>query len=154
MWTALATVYEGLQRLQDAIAAHTRALLGADRQQTPLILSKLATLHQTIAEAQSDDLGPGAGNRQQTTISSEAIGYHKKLLALGEKSQTPVGELAPSYLAVAEWEMWDGRGEQGDWALAAIYLEKVASSHTPQRDKAEESLRILRLKEARLAAAL
>ncbi len=74
-------------------------------------------------------------------------------------------QMAGSYLAVAEYEMRDGVGEvdgdgggeeegRGDWALAAQYLEKVASTNAPQRDKAEEMLRELRLKEARLAASI
>lgn len=43
---------------------------------------------------------------------------------------------------------------RGDWTLAAQYLEKVAQTNAPQRDKAEELLRELRVKEARLAAGL
>jgi anaphase-promoting complex subunit 8 len=89
----------------------------------------------------------------------EAVGCHKKLLALGEREGTTAAEMASSYLAVAEWEM---RGvarrvtekEKGDWALASQYLEKVAQTNAPQRDKAEELLRELRVKEARLAAGL
>ena len=90
------------------------------------------------------------------------MGYHKRLLALGERvaglggGGNPIEtvELAASYLAIAVYEMreMDKGGERGDWALAAQYLEKVASTHAPQRDKAEEMLRDLRLKEARLAA--
>ncbi|CAD6582800.1 MAG: Anaphase-promoting complex subunit 23 [Tremellales sp. Tagirdzhanova-0007] len=152
MWTALATVYEGLQRIPNAIQAHTRALLGADRIQTPTILSKLAALHTTLSGG---------------STSKEAVAYHKRLLALGERVtglgtgtgvQMETVELAASYLAIAEYEMRDvgeGEGEgreRGDWALAAQYLEKVASTHAPQRDKAEDLLRELRLKEARLAA--
>ncbi|WVF70723.1 hypothetical protein IAT40_005516 [Kwoniella sp. CBS 6097] len=166
MWTALATVYENLKRLPDAILAHTRALLGADRLQTPTILLKLSSLHTTL-------------NQQ-----SKAISYHRKILALGDKSGLGLSDMASSYLAVAEWEMRDlmtsvsenqdrggqGRGmgmevdEQinnggtgsgrGDWALASQYLEKVAGSNAPQRDKAEELLRALRLQEARMAAAM
>lgn len=41
------------------------------------------------------------------------------------------------------------REEHGDWALAASYLEKVVGSNAPQRDKAEEMLRELRVMEAR-----
>lgn len=37
----------------------------------------------------------------------------------------------------------------GDWALAATYLEKVAQSNALQRDKAEELIRELRMREAR-----
>jgi anaphase-promoting complex subunit 8 len=69
--------------------------------------------------------------------------------------------MAASYLAVAEWEMRGGTraaGQpemaRGDWTLAAQYLEKVAQTNAPQRDKAEELLRELRVKEARLAAGL
>ena len=64
--------------------------------------------------------------------------------------------MAPSYLGVAEWEMREveGDGERGDWALAAQYLEKVAQTNAPQRDRAEEMLRDLRLREAKLAAHL
>ncbi|WVR05711.1 hypothetical protein IAU60_002735 [Kwoniella sp. DSM 27419] len=159
MWTALATVYENLKRLPDAILAHTRALLGADRLQTPTILLKLASLHTSLDQP------------------SQAANYHRKILALGDKSGLGLAEMASSYLAVAEWEMRDlhissaasggdpGMGmeveggaeavdQRGDWALAAQYLEKVAGSNAPQRDKAEELLRALRLKEARMAAAL
>jgi len=70
-----------------------------------------------------------------------------------------IAEMAGSYLAVAEYEMRDGVGSgdgeddgKGDRALAAQYLEKVSSTNAPQRDKAEEMLRELRLREARLAA--
>ncbi len=67
--------------------------------------------------------------------------------------------MAGSYLAVAEYEMRDeggveGEEGRGDWALAAQYLEKVASTNAQQRDKAEEMLRELRLREARLATNL
>ena len=128
----------------DAIQAHTRALLGADRVQTPTILQKLASLHSSLKQHK------------------EAVTYHQKLLALGEKSGLPTADLAESYLAVAEWEMRGlGAGgekskdkDKGDWALAAQYLEKVASTNAPQRDKAEEALRELRLREARVAAGL
>ncbi|KAK8865749.1 hypothetical protein IAR55_000896 [Kwoniella newhampshirensis] len=157
MWTALATVYENLKRLPDAILAHTRALLGADRLQTPTILLKLASLHTTLNQH------------------IQAVSFHRKILALGEKTGIPVAEMASSYLSVAEWEMRDvagasgegggddasmdseggeGEGEKGDWALAAQYLEKVAQTNAPQRDRAEELLRALRLKEARMAADL
>lgn len=173
MWTALATVYEGLQRLVDsfstdgqicltgrsrigdAIQAHTRALLGADRIQTPTILTKLAALHTTLAGG---------------SISKDAVGYHMRLLALGERMSGQGGsggmgtaEMAGSYLAVAEYEMRDAGGVEGreggedegrgDWALASQYLEKVASTNAPQRDKAEEMLRELRLREAKLRPA-
>ncbi|ORX34176.1 putative cell division control protein 23 [Kockovaella imperatae] len=144
MWTALATVYEGLQRLPDAIQAHTRALLGADRIQTPTILAKLAALHMSL-------------NQQ-----AESVGYHQKILALGERSGLPTAEMAASYLAIAEWEMREGstsidrdgsaESSRGDWTLAAQYLEKVSQTNAPQRDKAEEALRELRLREARAAA--
>lgn len=135
MWTALATVYEGLGRLSDAIAAHTRALLGADRQQTPQILTKLANLHTTL-------------DASRGRASAEGTGYHRKLLALGAKDGREVEELAASYIAVAEWEMRAGSAS-GDWALAATYLEKVAQSNALQRDKAEELIRELRMREAR-----
>lgn len=135
MWTALATVYEGLGRLGDAIAAHTRALLGADKTQTPTILAKLASLHTTVDGARG--IAP----------SPDAVGYHRKLLALGEREKTSIVELAPSYLAVAEWEMGT---DKGDWTLAAQYLEKVAASNAHERDRAAELLRELRVKEARM----
>lgn len=159
--------------LPDAIQAHTRALLGADHLQTPTILAKLASLHQTISGG---------------SLSTEAISFHQRLLALGEKpgkTGLTIGEMAGSYLAVAEWEVCKGssaefgqegrRGRgvkggegvhgkevkdgggvegRGDWALAAQYLEKVAGSNVPQRDRAEELLRELRVREARLAADL
>jgi anaphase-promoting complex subunit 8 len=115
-------------RLPEAIQAHTRALLGADRVQTPNILVKLALLHTSIA------LASGA------SFSPEATDYHRKLLALGEQDGTPVAELAGSYIAIAEWE-----------SLAATYLEKVAETNSPMRDKAAELLRQLRLEEARSA---
>ena len=133
MWTALATVYEGLQRLPDAIQAHTRALLGADRYQTPTILAKLAALHASLG------------------MPAESVSYHRKILALGERSGVGAAELASSYLAVAEWET---KGDKGDWALAGQYLEKVAATNAPQRDRAEAALRELRVREARLAAGL
>ncbi|KAK4688460.1 anaphase-promoting complex subunit 8, partial [Tremellales sp. Uapishka_1] len=139
MWGALATVYEGLHRLPDAIQAHTRALLGADALQTPTILLKLASLHTSLSESSGEKL------------SAKATEYHKKLLALGERAGTSTSELATSYLTVAEWEM-RGNNEEGDWGLAAAYLEKVSQTNSDQRDKAEELLRELRLKEATLAA--
>ncbi|WWC99465.1 hypothetical protein V866_006368 [Kwoniella sp. B9012] len=150
MWTALATVYENLKRLPDAILAHTRALLGADRIQTPTILLKLASLHSTLGQI------------------TQSVGYHRKILALGEKSGLGVVDLSQSYLSVAEYEMRDllldpdvddermvedsREQEKGDLALASQYLEKVSSSNAPQRDRAEELLRILRIREARMAA--
>jgi anaphase-promoting complex subunit 8 len=199
------------QSLPEAIQAHTRALLGADRVQTPTILSKLAALHTAQAQAQAHaQPDQGAGGY---VFSQEAIDYHKKLIALGESEGTRVGEMAGSYLAVAEWEMSgsgsgsgsgaaiaesqghgggvvsgrgagarggrrpSGRGGRagsgigvgvgfgadrtgtdpdtghsgttGDWTLAAMYLEKVVASNAPQRDKAEELLRELRVMEAR-----
>jgi len=83
-------------------------------------------------------------------------------LALGERYATPIAEIAASYLAVAEWEMRDGgpgevgegeAAQKGDWTLAAQYLEKVAGTNAPLRDKADELLRELRIREARVAAA-
>jgi anaphase-promoting complex subunit 8 len=123
-------------RLPEAIQAHTRALLGADRVQTPNILGKLASLHNSIAQASGSPFSP------------EATDYHRKLLALGEQDGTSPAELAGSYIAIAEWEM-RGMAEKGDWSLAATYLEKVAETNSPMRDKAEELLRALRLEEAR-----
>lgn len=125
-----------MYRLPEAIQAHTRALLGADRVQTPNILGKLATLHTSLANA--------AGEEQ----SAEGTDYHRKLLALGEQDGTPPAELAGSYTAVAEWEIRSGR-EKGDWALAARYLEKVSATNAPLRDKAERMLRALRQEEAK-----
>ncbi|OWZ69319.1 hypothetical protein AYX14_03075 [Cryptococcus neoformans] len=165
MWTALATVYENLHRLPDAILAHIRALLGADRVQTMTILLKLASLHTTLDEI------------------DKAVGYHRKVVALGEKSGLEVAEMAGSYLAVAEWEMrgviqlqqrearegrrldWtNGDGDESmdaegvlkeaDLAIAAQYLERVAQTNAPQRDRAEELLRSLRVYEMRAVAAI
>jgi anaphase-promoting complex subunit 8 len=82
------------------------------------------------------------------SFSSEAVDYHRKLLALGEQDGAPIADLAGSYIAVAEWEV-GAQGEKGDWALAAVYLEKVMGTNSPLRDKAEELLRALRLEEAR-----
>jgi anaphase-promoting complex subunit 8 len=128
-----------LHSLPEAIQSHTRALLGADRLQTPSILLKLANLHQTLGQT------------------PKSISFHQKILALGERNHTPVVEMAVSYLAVAEWEMAEGdkeNGSKGDWALAGRYLEKVGGTNAPQRDKAEEMLRELRVREARLAAGI
>ncbi|WWC86040.1 uncharacterized protein L201_000911 [Kwoniella dendrophila CBS 6074] len=161
MWTALATVYENLKRLPDAILAHTRALLGADRSQTPTILLKLASLHLSLGQIE------------------ESISYHRKILALGEKpgNGLNINDLSSSYLNIAEYEMRDiilqqqreqaqeeGEDEyddsmsldqdKGDLALASQYLEKVSQSNAPQRDRAEELLRVLRIKEAKMAADL
>lgn len=133
MWTALATVYESLHRLPEAIESHTRALLGADRSQTSAILYKLATLHTS------------------SNSPAEAAGYHRKIIALGENEGLTPGDLSASYLGVAEWEMGLPQGK-GDWGLASQYLEKVANTNAPLRDKAEGMLRELRLREARLAA--
>jgi len=139
MWTALATVYEGLQR----------------------------SLRMLPFVKEADAKDPDSPMRSKHTLahSSEQTGYHKRLLALGERGVMGTDQMAGSYLAVAEYEMRDGVGEvdgdgggeeegRGDWALAAQYLEKVASTNAPQRDKAEEMLRELRLKEARLAASI
>jgi anaphase-promoting complex subunit 8 len=104
-----------------------------------MILSKLAALYTSLNQPE------------------QAVSYHRKILALGEngKTGTSVAEMAASYLAVAEWEMrMPSNGERGDWALAAHYLEKVSSTNAPQRDRAEEALRELRIREARLAAGL
>lgn len=131
MWTALAVVYEQLGRIPDAIAAHTRALLGADHKQTPDILTKLASLYAAEGEP------------------AKAVEYHRKNLALGLRDQEPLGALAGSYLAVAEWEMRDG----GEWALAAQYLQRIAESNLSERDTAADMLRELRVREARAAAA-
>lgn len=132
------TQFKANGRLPEAIQAHTRALLGADRVQTPNILVKLASLHTAIA------LTSGA------SFSPEATDFHRKLLALGEQDGTPAAELAASYIAIAEWEM-GAEGDKGDWSLAATYLEKVAETNSPMRDKAAELLRQLRLEEAKAA---
>jgi anaphase-promoting complex subunit 8 len=139
MWGALASVYEGLSRFQDAIAAHTRALLGADPQQTPEHLRKLAHLHASIDGAR--ELPPGA----------ESTSFQRKIIALGQRdSSISTADLAPHYIAVAEYEMRQGAkgGEPGDWALAAQYLDKVALSNAPLRERAEELRRELRVREA------
>lgn len=153
MWTALATVYESLQRLPESIECQSRALLGADRTQTTAILHKLASLHTSIAESQA----VGSAN---LGLSAEATDYHRKIIALGQDEGLGVAELAASYLAVAEWEMTakhfaNGESKKegsGDLTLASLYLGKVASTNAPQRDRAEALLRDLRMKEARLAA--
>lgn len=80
-------------------------------------------------------------------LSAEGTEYHRKLLALGEQDGTPPAELASSYIAIAEYEVRSGR-EKGDWALAARYLEKVAGTNAPLREKAEIMLRALRVREA------
>lgn len=162
MWLALAGVYEALRRLPDAISASERALLGADRQQTPGILLKLADMHAGLAAA---EYGPGA-------ISRHAVGWHRRYIALVEQGGAGPEDAAASYLAVGEWEMRDGQEPEsespgdpgqpeaerqpeekmrGDWALAMQYLEKVSGTNAPQRDRAEELLRELRVKEARHA---
>ncbi|WVQ85576.1 hypothetical protein IAT38_007742 [Cryptococcus sp. DSM 104549] len=142
MWTALATVYENLRRLPDAILAHTRALLGADRVQTGQILVKLASLHTTLGQQ------------------AEAVRLHRKIIALGEQTGSGVAGMVGSYLEVAEWELsaseglgqvggaGGGGGDEGepDLALAALYLQKVADTNTPQRDRAEDLLRALKMK--------
>jgi anaphase-promoting complex subunit 8 len=115
-------------RLPNAIDAHTRALLGADRLQTPNILAKLAALHASL---------------NQTT---EAVACHRKILALGESVGTSAAEMAASYLAVAEYEMRPG----GDHGLAAQYLERISQTNAPQRDRAEELLRVLKIRQATL----
>lgn len=124
--------------MPEAIQAHTRALLGADRAQTPTILSKLAALHTALAQS--------AGESQ----SAEAVDNHRKLVALGEQGGSTAAELASSYIAIAEWEMQLDK-DKGDWALAATYLEKVSGTNAPLRDKAGELLRALRVEEARAA---
>jgi anaphase-promoting complex subunit 8 len=121
-------------RLPEAIQSHTRALLGADKLQTPGILLKLATLHETLDEI------------------SKSVTYHQKILALGEKNGMSVSEMAGSYIAVAEWEI--SKEASGDLALAGRYLEKVGETNAPVRDKAEGMLRELRIKEGRAAAGI
>lgn len=148
MWTALATVYESLHRLPEAIESHTRALLGADRTQTTSILYKLANLYTSIAESQN----PAGQTSGTSALSAEATGYHRKIIALGESEGLGVQDMSASYLAIAEWEMAGQGQKEGDWGLASQYLEKVSLSNAPQRDKAEGLLRILKLREARLAA--
>lgn len=152
MWTALATVYESLHRLPFAIQAHERALLGADTTQTTSILYKLANLHTTIAESEA----PAGSASSTSALSPDATGYHRKIIALGEREGLGVMDLAASYLYVAEGEMM-GLGPEaahGDLALASQYLEKVSATNAPQRDKAEGLLRALRLREAKLAAGM
>lgn len=129
------------------------------------ILLKLASLHTTLDEI------------------DKAVGYHRKVVALGEKSGLEVAEMAGSYLAVAEWEMkgliqlqrretregknldranWDGDDtmdgsgvlKEADLAIAAQYLERVAQTNAPQRDRAEELLRSLRVYEMRTVATI
>ncbi|ODN84236.1 hypothetical protein L202_00231 [Cryptococcus amylolentus CBS 6039] len=153
MWTALATLYESLHRLPDAILAHTRALLGADKVQTMAILLKLAGLSEGMGEWE------------------KSVGYHKKIIALGEKEgMGGPAEMAGSYVGVAEWEMRsvvellekerdNANGEElerlklevkdADLAIAAQYMERVAQTNAPQRDRAENLLRALRNYEMR-----
>jgi anaphase-promoting complex subunit 8 len=96
-----------------------------------MILTKLAALHTSQNEY------------------TQAIEYHRKILALGESNGTHPAEMAASYLAVAEWEIQPDEG-RGDWGLAAQYLEKVGQTNAPQRDRAVEALKELRLREAGL----
>ncbi|KAL7423642.1 Anaphase-promoting complex subunit 8 [Cryptotrichosporon argae] len=164
MWTALATVYETQGRLAEAVAAHARALLGADRQQSPAILVKLASLYTALARGHGQGHGhePGAAaGTAHADWAAEAAECHRKVLALGERTGTATPEMAPSYVAVAEWEMRAVLAEQagesgagagdGDWALAAQYLDKVAQSNAPLRERAHDLLKLLRMKEAAAA---
>lgn len=124
MWTALATVYEAQSNLPEAIRAHERALLGADRSQTVMILAKLATLLTAIGEAQG---GYAALAKETSETNSAKIGglppaiasleraahWHRRLVALGEQDGAGVPELAASYIALAEWEMRFIKGGSG-----------------------------------------
>ena len=123
LWTALATVYEAQGDLDNAIKSHERAIQGADRAQMVGILAKLAALHGTLSaelvaqlgghfddEAGADGNSPPDGAKQADRDAarhhaSRAASWHQQLIALGEADGLGVGELAGSYVAVAEWEM-------------------------------------------------
>lgn len=92
---------------------------------------------------------------------TKSAAWHQQLITLGEADGLGVGDLAPSYVAVAEWEMRhvikrmhayvdDRSPGEGDLALASLYLEKVKGTTVPQGDAAEEMYRHLKLLEATL----
>lgn len=128
MWTALATVYEAQGDLPNSIKSHERAIQGADRAQMVGILAKLASLHHSLAadylssaDARANSGGGIGRGRSTEPLPMEAeekedrakavehggksAGWHQQLIALGEADGLGVGELAGSYVAVAEWEM-------------------------------------------------
>ncbi|GHJ85747.1 hypothetical protein NliqN6_2149 [Naganishia liquefaciens] len=87
MWEALATVYEHLERDSDAIECHNRALLGADAAQTLAILTKLAHLHDEFEQFKA------------------AAAVHRRYIKLAEEEGRNIGEMAASYLYLAEYEL-------------------------------------------------
>lgn len=162
MWSALATVYEHLKRLPEAIQSNNRALLGADAPQTVNILAKLAQLY--------DNAG----------VYAKAANTHRLLILIGEREGHSVIDVAQSYLYVAQYDLdqlyrdrtwWSSAGKDagggkkgaGDGAVgrrktdnvdaapqmaeerqqAIAYLTEVATSNAPE-ESAEEDLRYLK----------
>lgn len=145
MWSALATVYEHLKRVPEAIQCNNRALLGADAGQTLGILLKLAQLY--------DSMGQHA----------DAADAHRRHIMLAEREERDAGEIAQSYLYVAQFDMGllhrdretaeegdgtkTGASDDGKDVKAAVFmLEKVIASDAPEKEAAEEDLRFLRKK--------
>lgn len=146
MWSALATVYEHLKRVPEAIQCNSRALLGADAAQTLGILLKLAQLH--------DALGHHA----------QAADAHRRHIMLAEREERDAGEMAQSYLYVAQYDMdllhrdretaaintpeggTSAADDGKDVKTAVFMLEKVIASDAPEKEAAEEDLRYLRKK--------
>ncbi|WVO13137.1 hypothetical protein L204_100749 [Cryptococcus depauperatus] len=166
MWTALATVYENLRRIPDAILAHTRALLGADRIQTMTILLKLAGLHITLGQTEKavgfhrkavalgEKNGMGVAEMAGSFLTIAEWEMRSVIKALETEREMANREAADEGNKDGDelMESVEKQTRDGDMALAAQYLEKVSQTNAPQRDRAEELLRSLRLYEMRIVA--
>lgn len=71
----------------DAIECHNRALLGADAAQTLAILTKLAHLHDDIEQFKA------------------AAAVHRRYIKVAEQEGRNIGEMATSYLYLAQYEL-------------------------------------------------
>lgn len=76
-----------LDRYSDAIQCHQRALLGADAAQTLQILGKLAHLHNEIRDYKA------------------AAAVHRRYVNVAEREGRNIGEMATSYLYLAQYEL-------------------------------------------------
>lgn len=156
MWSALAGVYEKLKRIPEAIQCNTRALLGADAQQTLQILAKLGQLYDSLGQY------------------SRACDAHQRYAVLAEREERDAGEIAQAYLYIAQYEIGLLHRDRGvppnheevvpnpgameedsimsvekpskDVKLVIQLLEKVIASNAPEKEAAEEDLRYIRKK--------
>ncbi|CED84122.1 Anaphase-promoting complex (APC), Cdc23 subunit [Phaffia rhodozyma] len=153
MWTALAQVYENTNRPKEAIQCHERALLGNDPAiSIPNTLLTLSNLHVSLGHL------------------DEAAKVHRRLLAygiaegeeegeageeVGRRRSASVGVLVQSWLFLAKYELagierkeegvQEGSDEEGrregNWGLAARYLENIIIHNVMERDEAERLLK-------------